>query len=143
MENWKDINGYEGLYQISDEGRVKNIKFNKYLNPWIEKGYEVVSLRKQHKSKHFRVHRLVAEAFIKTDSYDLDINHIDENKSNNRVNNLEWCTRKYNINYGTRTERMSKSSKGGKRPPFTEEHKIKISQSLKKYYSIKKSSYLS
>lgn len=140
MENWKDIEGYENLYQVSDMGRVRNIKSYKYLKPWIEKGYKVVNLRKQNKSKHFRIHRLVAIAFIPTDSYELDINHKDEDKSNNCVDNLEWCTRKYNINYGTRTERMSKSSKGGKRPPFTEEHRIKISQSLKKYYSIKKSS---
>lgn len=110
-EIWKDIQGYEGLYQVSNLGNVKN-KIQPYLKQ--EKiykkfsnsnGYLFVGLRKDKKRKFKYIHRLVAEAFIPNPNNLPQINHKDENKQNNCVNNLEWCTNKYNQNYGTIKER--------------------------------------
>lgn len=105
MEIWKDIKGYEGLYQASNLGRVKSFhtNFNSkgYLKPRLSKdGYYSVTLYKNGKSKQFKVHRLVAEAFVPNSDNLPQVNHKDENKLNNNVDNLEWCTAKYNINYG-------------------------------------------
>lgn len=109
QEIWKDINGYEGLYQISNLGNVKSIQYfnhannkiyprNKLLKPLInEKGYFRVDLFKLGKTKRCRIHRLVAEAFIPNLNNFPEVNHIDGNKSNNRVDNLEWCTHKHNM----------------------------------------------
>ena len=112
-EIWKDIKDYEGLYQVSNWGRVKSIKFGKerilkqHIN--IKGGYYYVCLLKNGKHKNYYVHRLVAEAFI-PNSYNLpQVNHRDENKLNNNVDNLEWCTNEYNHNYGTINERISQS----------------------------------
>lgn len=110
-EHWKDIEGYEGLYQISDLGRVKSLKYGRetLLNPYRNnKGYLGVSLHKDKIRKTPKVHRLVAQAFLPNPENLLEINHIDEDKTNNRVDNLEWCDRKYNVNYGKRTEKCSK-----------------------------------
>lgn len=110
-EYWKYIKGYEGLYQVSNFGRVKSNKFGKerILKPFTNStGYLLVSLCKDGKVKAFTVHRLVAEAFIDNPDNLPQVNHRDENKLNNNVDNLEWCTNEYNINYGTRTERCSK-----------------------------------
>lgn len=110
-EYWKPIKGYEGLYMVSNWGRVKSIKFGKerILKPVTNSsGYLLVGLYKNNIEKKYSVHRLVAEAFI-PNPYNLpQVNHRDENKLNNNVDNLEWCTNEYNINYGTRTERYSK-----------------------------------
>lgn len=111
MEIFKDIEGYEGLYQISNLGNVKSLKFGKerILKPGKNKyNYLQVVLTKQGKVKGYLVHRLVAMAFILNPNNFREINHRDEDKTNNRVENLEWCDRKYNINYGTRTEKYSK-----------------------------------
>ena len=112
-EIWKDIKDYEGHYQVSNLGRVKSIKFGKeiilkqHIN--IKGGYYYVCLLKNGKHKNYYVHRLVAEAFI-PNSYNLpQVNHRDENKLNNNVDNLEWCTNEYNHNYGTINERISQS----------------------------------
>ena len=118
-EEWRDIEGYEGIYQISSYGRVRSFKFNKtrILKPGIDTaGYEQVDLYKDRKRDTRRVHRLVAEAFIYNPDNLPFINHKDECKTNNRVSNLEWCTSKYNCNYGTRNERGGKSRKGYKNP---------------------------
>ena len=110
-EIWKDKKDYEGHYQVSNFGRVKSIKFGKerILKPVTNSsGYLLVELYKNNIKKKYSVHRLVAEAFI-PNPYNLpQVNHKDENKLNNNVDNLEWCTNEYNINYGTRTERYSK-----------------------------------
>ena len=110
-EIWKDKKDYEGHYQVSNFGRVKSIKFGKEIIMNLipnSSGYLLVNLCKDGKVKKFTVHRLVAEAFI-DNPYNLpQVNHRDENKLNNNVDNLEWCTNEYNINYGTRTERYSK-----------------------------------
>lgn len=120
-EIWKDIKGYEGLYQVSNLGNVKSINhYNKFgektilykgkvLKQQIIKtnGYLSVNLSKNGKTKKFLVHRLVAEAFITNSNNYLVINHIDENKLNNSLDNLEWCTYLYNNNYGEHSEKIS------------------------------------
>ncbi len=105
---WKNIEGYEGLYQVSDDGQVRNSK-GIILKPEVnKKGYLRVNLFKEGKKKKYRIHRLVAMAFIPNPDNLPQINHIDEDKSNNCLTNLEWCDCKYNNNYGTHTERMAK-----------------------------------
>lgn len=109
-EVWKDIDGYEG-YQVSNLGRVRSFKNGKVriLKPSSDKcGYLIVNLCKNSSSKSCRVHRLVAQAFIPNPNNLPQVNHKDENPSNNIVSNLEWCDAKYNINYGTRNEKTSK-----------------------------------
>ena len=117
-EEWKDIEGYEGKYQISNLGRVKSLNYRNtgredILTSVPDKyGYLHVNLYKNGKKKHYTVHQLVAEVFILNPNNYEEINHKDENKSNNCVSNLEWCDRKYNMNYGTINKRLSESSKG-------------------------------
>lgn len=108
MEQWKDIEGYEGLYQISSYGRVKSLgndktRKEKILTPHPnEIGYQRVGLRKNGKQKWERIHRLVAKAFIPNPNNYPQINHKDECKTNNAVENLEWCTSQYNNTYNGR-----------------------------------------
>lgn len=107
-EIWKDVKGYEGLYQISNLGNIKsntNIK-SKRIN---KQGYLTTQLCKNNKKRSKRINRLVAEAFIPNPNNFPQVNHKDENKLNNEVSNLEWCTEKYNTNYGTRNLKISKS----------------------------------
>lgn len=111
-EIWKDIKDYEGLYQVSSKGRVKS--FHKGQEKIIksyssEDKYILVHLYKNHKMKMFLVHRLVAIAFIPNTENLPEVNHRDEDKSNNCVENLEWCDRRYNINYGERNKKVSES----------------------------------
>lgn len=111
MEIWKDIPGYEGIYQVSTSGRVKSLKFGKerILKPIRNNcGYLQVELCKNGECKRFYVHRLVAQVFLPNPNNLPEVNHIDEDKINNRVENLEFCDRIYNINYGTRTDKYSK-----------------------------------
>lgn len=106
-EIWKDIKDYEGLYQVSNWGRVKSLWFGKekILQPVKHKnGYLYVSLGRK---KIISIHRLVAEVFIPNPNNLPQINHKDEDKTNNRVENIEWCNCKYNINYGTHNKRVS------------------------------------
>ena len=106
QEIWKDIPNYEGLYQVSNLGRVKSLfKYKKILKPRPRNGYLRVSLTKNNKSTNYAVHRLVAQAFISNPNNLPEINHKDENKQNNCVDNLEFCTRKYNMKYGTWKDR--------------------------------------
>lgn len=104
----KDIINFEN-YQISDDGRVWSKKSNKWLKPIDVNGYKKASLYKNGKLYQRLIHRLVAEAFIPNPNAYEEINHINEDKSDNRVENLEWCTSSYNINYGTRVERQINS----------------------------------
>lgn len=113
-EVWKDIVGYEGLYQISNFGRVKSLPRNgtkntvRYLKSVRDgNGYLFVCLCKNNKRKYVKIHRLVAQAFLDNKYNYPQINHKDENKENNYVENLEWCTAKYNINYGNRINIVS------------------------------------
>lgn len=113
-EIWKDIKDYEGLYEVSNLGRVRSLNYNKTGEIRLLKvqkhsdGYLQVGLRKDGKQKLYTVHRLVCEAFIPNPDGLPCVNHIDEDKTNNHVWNLEWCTVKYNTNYGTGIERRSK-----------------------------------
>ena len=123
-EVWKDIQGYKGLYKVSNLGRVKHlpyeymfnntkiIKKEHMLKPYRNNcGYMLVSLSNHRRTKQFFIHRLVASAFIPNPNNLPEVNHKDEDKTNNKVDNLEWCTRKYNMNYGTRIERALKTRK--------------------------------
>lgn len=130
IEIWKDIEGYEGMYQVSNLGRVRaldRVKPNSggqitkgHVLPQSDNGhgYQFVSLWKFNKGRRFYVHRLVASAFIPNPNNFPIINHKDENKSNNRYENLEWCTQKYNINYGNHMKRLKESyiANGNNRP---------------------------
>lgn len=115
QELWKDIKDFEGLYQISNFGNVrslitnKNIKFNKV------KGYLYVHLYNNSKRKSIRVNRLVAQAFIPNPDNKPQVNHIDGDKLNNRVDNLEWVTREENMQHAIKNS-LRKPSKGIKNP---------------------------
>ena len=117
-EIWKPVVGFEGFYEVSNYGRVKSLqrlRRNRYGVFIVEekilkqltltKGYLGVRLYKNNKGKTFKVHRLVAEAFIPNPDNLACVNHKDEIKTNNMVDNLEWCTSKYNTNYGTCNKR--------------------------------------
>ena len=107
-EIWKDIDGYENLYQVSNYGNIKSK--NNILKPLISKrGYLYINLYKDKKGKHFYIHRLVAQAFIPNPKNYPCINHKNEIKTDNMVNNLEWCTIAYNNKYGTLRERIIKT----------------------------------
>ena len=113
-EIWKDIPEYEGLYQVSNLGNIKSLEKSKgwckikekTLKLRIDKdGYYRVILSKNSKPKMFLVHRLVAQAFIPNPNNLPEINHKNEIKTDNRVENLEWCTQLYNLHYGNRAKK--------------------------------------
>jgi len=128
-EEWKPINGFDGYY-ISSFGRVWSDKQKcRFMKPHSTgNGYLMVSLYIKNKQHPKLVHRLVAEAFIPNPNKFPQVNHKDETKDNNRADNLEWCTSKYNNNYGTTKERHSMFWKG---VPKTEEQKTKIREKRK------------
>lgn len=124
-EVWKDVVGFEGMYEVSSLGNVRS-KERDVLYPYggyhrrkskvisktvAHKNYYKVTLHKDGTPTTCLVHQLVAKAFIENPQGYVVINHKDECGFNNRVDNLEWCTQKHNINYGTRTKRM-KETKG-------------------------------
>lgn len=128
-EEWKDIIGYEGLYKVSNLGRIKSLKreVKRKTGNYIAKekilkqmklknGYLRVGLYKDKVYKVYFVHRIVALAFLKNPNNHPEVNHIDENKENNMVKNLEWVTREDNVKHGTKIERcklkLSKRVKG-------------------------------
>jgi len=103
---WKDIKGFEN-YEVSTEGQVRNKTTGRILKPYDNgRGYLEVSLSVNGKRAAKTVHRLVAKSFIPNPENKPEVNHIDEDKTNNGVKNLEWMTSKENANYGTRTDRM-------------------------------------
>ena len=126
----KDIKGYEGLYAVTSCGKVWSYRRGKFLNAKDNGyGYLFVILRKDGKNKAFKVHRLVAEAYL-PNPYNLrDVSHKDECKTHNWLGNLEWTTHKDNCNMPLFKERISKVKTGVQ---FTEEHKRKISEAHKK-----------
>ena len=157
VEIWVDIKNFEGCYQVSSLGRVRSLdKYGKnnwgnaprffkgrILKPGISgSGYYFVNLRVDGTKTIARIHRLVAEAFLPNPNNLPQVNHKDENKLNNRDENLKWCDSKYNVNYGTRKLRASKKVsewiKNNGHPRLGRktsiETKIKISESLKRRY---------
>lgn len=97
-EDWRKIEGFENFY-VSNLGRVRNVKSNKILKENIKNGYAYVGLTEGTKQKSCRVHRLVANAFIDNPENKKYVNHIDGNKLNNRVDNLEWITASDNVKH--------------------------------------------
>lgn len=117
-EIWKDITGYEDLYQISSFGRVKSLaktdfngktKNSFIMSPDLNKKYASIGLYKKGRRKNHLVHRLVADSFVPGHFEGAVVNHKDEDKQNNRADNLEWCTILYNNTYGTRLARVSET----------------------------------
>lgn len=115
MEEWKDIEDYEGLYQVSSEGRVKSLKFGKekilrYTK--ANKGYAQLTLSKNSIQTTYKIHRLVAEAFIPNPDNKPQIDHINTDRTDNRVENLRWVTPKENCNNSITIENYSKCKLG-------------------------------
>jgi len=102
-ERWRKVVGYEGLYEVSDCGNLRNEKTGKGLLKRNSKGYLVIDLHKEGERKSFRVHRLVAQAFIKNPDNLSQVNHIDGRKMNNYRSNLEWNSPKQNIRHSVLT----------------------------------------
>ncbi len=119
MEVWKPIAGYGGMYEVSNYGRVISYKRGKgkLLRPIVThgkwNGYLCVSLydKTNKTSRKVKIHRLVAEAFIPNDKHLPLVNHKDENKRNNRVDNLEWCSMSYNVKYAGASQRASETKR--------------------------------
>lgn len=138
-EIWKDIPDYDGKYQISNLGRVKSLIF---INRNIEKQREKIMKTQKHGNylkivltksgikKNYLIHRLVAQAFILNPDNLPEVNHKDENALNNFANNLEWCDHKYNINYGTRTQKVLDKTSKKVRQLDLDKNVIKIWDSL-------------
>ena len=133
QEVWKDIDGYEGLYQISNFGNVMSLKYRGGSRPKLlvpkcnNTGRLWVELRKHRKGKPFLIHRLVAAAFIDNPNNYPQINHIDENPRNNHVDNLEWCTCLYNIR-SYMNNHPDKQSKRKNSPIYNRHMDSKVSQ---------------
>lgn len=126
-EEWRQVAGYEGIYEVSNLGNVYSHVSKRNLKNQIDwKGYVRMSLTKNRINTKARLHRLVAIAFIDNPDNYLEVNHKDEIKLNNYANNLEWCTTQYNNSYGTKRERLSAYLKGH---AVSEETRLKISQS--------------
>lgn len=113
-EEWKPVVGFEGLYEVSNFGNVKSICAGRWKSTMIRKpvpdrdGYLTVNLKKNGKYVCAKIHRLVAKAFISNPNNLPQINHKDEDKANNRADNLEWCDCRYNNNYNDRPKRFYK-----------------------------------
>lgn len=122
IEIWKDIPGYENRYQASNLGRIKSLNYHRENREMIMKqtigksGYKRLMLYDGIKRKSYRVNRIIAITFIPNPLNLPHVNHKDENKYNNCVSNLEWCTARYNSNYGTRNVKVSESKQGHKNP---------------------------
>lgn len=109
-EIWKQIEGYEGRYLVSSLGNVYSLKRNKLMKPKLNKyGYYCIRLFDGERKHDWTVHRLVASAFISNPENLPVVNHKNEIKQDNRVENLEWCSVKYNSNYGTTIQRSAKN----------------------------------
>lgn len=140
IEEWRDVVGYEGLYQVSSLGRVKSLERMSAYRPssgsrkvggrlltvnHSKDGYPRVKLSKNGSAKYITIHRLVALAFIPKPAWATEVNHIDENKDNNTTENLEWCTHRYNSNYGTRTLRQSETNRKKRDDGFYSSRRIR------------------
>ena len=145
-EIWKPVRNYEGLYEVSNLGRVRSLERKvwnsgkgcyvtvpeRILKAGKAKGYLRVRLYKEGKVKNYYVHRLVGQEFLENPMGYTELNHLDEDKENNRADNLEFCSKSYNINYGTRNKRVAeKVSEKLKGKKHSEEHNKKVSEKLK------------
>ena len=122
MEEWRAIKGYEGIYEVSSNGRVRAIeRFVSGRRGMVrghivaaqkqKTGYMRICLSKDHKKTYFSVHRLVAEAFVSNPNNYPCVNHLDEDRANNKSSNLQWCTYAQNNNYGTRCSKISETQR--------------------------------
>ena len=154
IEEWRPVVGYEGLYEVSNTGQVRSLdrydSMNRFLRGRILRlftdglGYLRAQLYSNSKRKSFLVHRLVAQAFILNPDNLPQVNHRDESPSNDNVDNLEWCDGKYNVNYGTRRDRIrdirlkngtyTGLSKEEYRKKRYQEKKDKINERRREYY---------
>lgn len=147
MEVFVSIKGYENYYEISNYGRVRSLynryKMCEFKKPYTRKdGYVVANLIKDGKQTTFYLHRLVANHFIENDDINMtEINHIDGDKQNNHVDNLEWCTSQQNIIHSYKSN-LSKIGFNRTSSKLTEEMVFKIPSLLKDGYSIKQISKL-
>lgn len=146
-EIWKPIVGYEGLYEVSNFGRVKglermvkgrygNLRFQKETMRKIQinnRGYCTVRLCKDGNYKYYFVHRLVAEAFIPNDDKTFEVNHKDEDKLNNYAFNLEWVTRKENMNYGNTQNKIHNKPTKENKYQKSKRNQIRKQRELSKY----------
>ena len=151
-EIWKDIKGYEGLYQISNLGMVKRIKRNLYVNAYnksivinaekilklnhVKSGYIFITLTANNTKRTLKVHRLVAETFIPNPENKPEVNHINGDKCDNRVENLEWCTHAENMNHASKNNLLhiqsgNNNNKNKKINQYTLDNKL-----IKKWHSI-------
>lgn len=144
VEEWRDIKGYEGCYQVSNLGRVRSLLV-RGLNGGIlvpikdVAGYSCVNLSQ----KTYKIHRLVAISFIPNPNNYPCVNHKDENKNNNNIDNLEWCTYRYNNNYGTRNTRISQNTRRKRKIIQYDLFRNKIKEwdsisSAARYYNVKR-----
>ena len=132
-EIWKDIEefeGYEGLYKVSNRGNVKSLNYRHTGKERILKtrktsdGYLLVNLYKDGKMKTYYVHQLVATAFCENPEGYTEVNHKDENKENNCIDNLEWCSRSYNLSYNGRAKKAGEKVAEKLSKPVLAIHKI-------------------
>lgn len=129
-EIWKPVNGYEGLYEVSNSGKVRSLRFRNIEGRagilreiTLPSGYKYVNLHKDGVAKHHYLHRLVATAFIPNPNGLPEVNHRNENPGDNTLNNLEWCSSQYNKNYGNRAIKMAET----KKDRFTGENAVRRS----------------
>lgn len=137
QEMWAVIDGFDGRYSISTWGNVRSNITNKKLSQSKQNRYYVVNLCKNKKWKTYRVNRLVAQTFIPNPNNYPFVNHIDEKRTNNNVENLEWCTAKYNSNYGTGQMRKGKSRSSSKKVCKAVIATHVITHKIEKYDSMK------
>ena len=123
-EEWREVQGYEGLYEVSNFGRVRTLNYKRtgairvMKDAGLKKtGHRYVVLYKNGVKMHQYVHRLVAQAFVSNPNNLPCVNHKDENPTNNCANNLEWCSKEYNNTFGSRTERIAEKKRGHNNTP--------------------------
>lgn len=136
-EIWKDIPGYEGKYQVSNEGRVKSKYHSIIRKQWQNKsGYLYVGLKKNGKQSQYRVNRLVYETFIGPIPHSMHVNHINEDKTDNRLENLCLMTPKENCNWGARNKKLSIAKTNGKGSKIICQYSLD-GKYVKKYESVR------
>ncbi|MBM7869328.1 hypothetical protein JOC70_000797 [Clostridium pascui] len=152
IEIWKHIKGHEGLYQVSNLGRVKSLERKSYVDGRLIKskilktglnnpGYKFLVLRKNDISKNRMVHRLVAETFLSNPNSYYCVNHIDGNKQNNKIDNLEWCTQKLNLRHAIKIGLVENQCKITRKVTVKYNEKIIIFETMKDcaaYFGFKK-----